>query len=110
MANCDAKSMAAFLEQDLEKKDNPREQRMVERLMLYNMEVRYVPGKRMEVPDFGSRHPIFMENHKLFETDIGSLGIFVRSKRVQSLDLKDPKIEILARVASGDQNYLRDIV
>ena len=30
---CDAKSMAAFLEQDLNKIENPRKQRMVERLM-----------------------------------------------------------------------------
>ena len=50
-----------------------------------------------------------MENHKLFKSEIGSLGICLRSRRVQSLYVKDPKIKILARVASGDQDYLRDI-
>ena len=63
----------------------------------------------MEVPDFWSRHQISKENPKLFETEIGNLGICVRSRRVLSLDVKDPKIEILARVASGDQNYLSDL-
>ena len=32
----------------------------------------------------------------------------MHSRRVQSVDIKDQKIEILARVASGDQGYLRD--
>ena len=29
--------------------------------------------------------------------------------RVESVNVKDPKIEILARVTSGDHDYLRDI-
>ena len=53
---CDAKSMAAFLEQDFKKTDNPP--------MPYNIEVRYVPGKKMEVSDIWSRHPILFEDHE----------------------------------------------
>ena len=47
LANCNAKSMRSFLGMDLDKMENLREQRMVERLMPYNIDVRYVPGKQM---------------------------------------------------------------
>ena len=53
MTMCDAKSITTFLEQDLEEIDNHHEQRMVEHLMPNNIEVNYVPGKKMEVPDCG---------------------------------------------------------
>ena len=82
---------------------------MVEELIPYNIEVRYVPGKNMEFPDHGSRYPISHGEQKLFDTELGSLGICVRSRRVQSVDVKDPKFKILARVAMEDHRYLRDI-
>ena len=50
-----------------------------------------MPGKKMEVPDFGSRHPIFFKDHELFETEAGSLGICVLSGRVLSFDVKEPQ-------------------
>ena len=106
---CDAKSMAGFLSQDLYKIDNTRAQNMAEELQPYNLEVRYVPGPRMEFPDHGSRNPISYGQHKLFNTKVGSLGICIRSNRVLSVDVKDPKLEILAAVAMEDESYLRDI-
>ena len=44
----DAKSMAGFLSQDVDKIENEHEQRMVEKIMPYNVKVRYVPGPKME--------------------------------------------------------------
>ena len=32
-------------------------------MMPYNVEIRYFPGRKMEVPDFSSRHPISFEQH-----------------------------------------------
>ena len=63
----------------------------------------------MESPYYGSRFPISHENHELFETYIDSLGIYVRSRRVMSFDVRDLKIKNLARIDSQDQNYHRDI-
>ena len=37
-----------ILEQDLKKINNPREQWKVERLMPYDIEVRYMPGKNFK--------------------------------------------------------------
>ena len=79
--------MAGFLAQDLEKIDNTRAKNMVEELQPYNIEVRYVPGQTMEFPDHGSRHPISHGQHMLFDTEVGSLGICVRSNRVLSADV-----------------------
>ena len=106
---CDAKSMAGFLAQDLDKIDNVRALNMVAEFQQYNVEIRYVPGPCMKFPDHGSRNPISSGQHKLFDTEVGSLGICVRSNRVLSIDVKDPKVEILAAVAMEDENYLRDI-
>ena len=50
----DVKSMAGFLAQDLDKIANERNQKMVEEIMHYNVEVRYVPGPKMEFADYGS--------------------------------------------------------
>ena len=55
-----------------------------------------------DAPDFGSRHPILDGAHEQFETEVGRLGISVRSRRVMSLDVKDQKLELLARIASED--------
>ena len=63
---------------------------MVERLMPYNIDVRYVPGKQRETPDFSSRNPISEENHELFKIEVGRLGICVSSRRV--IDVKDPRL------------------
>ena len=41
--------------------------------------------------------------------EVGRSGISVWSRRDMSLDVKDPKIEILAKIASVDEAYLRDI-
>ena len=75
MVSCDAKSMSGFLNQDLEKIESERKQKMVEEIMPYNIEVRYVPGPKMEFPDYGSRYPISHGQHKLFDTEPGNLGI-----------------------------------
>ena len=101
--------MAGFLSQDLDKIDNTHAQNIAEELQPYNLEVRYVPGPCMEFPDHGSRSPISYGQHKLFDTKVGSLGICVRSNRVLSVDVKDPKLEILAAVATEIESYLRDI-
>ena len=106
---CDANSMAGFLAQDLDKIDNVRALNMVAEFQPYNVEIRYVHGPCMKFPDHGSRNPISYGQHKLFDTEVGSLGICVRSNRVLSIDVKDPKVEILTAVAMEDENYLRDI-
>ena len=72
---------------------------MVERPMPNNFDV---PGKQIQDSDFGSRYPISKEDHKLFETEVGRLGICVCSSRM-SLDVKDPKI------GSEDAAYMKDI-
>ena len=100
---CDTKSMAGFLSQELEKIDNSRAQSMVEELQPYRIEVRYVPGPKMEFADYGSRHPISHGQHKLFDTEPGSLGICVRSNRVV------PMVETLAVMAVRDPGYMRDV-
>ena len=109
ITKCDAKNMGSILAQDLDKISNPREQKMVERLMPYNITVHHVPGKETEVADFGSRHPAQEGSHEMFDTEPGRLGIMVRSRRVMSLDVVDPKVEILAAMASRDLNYLKMI-
>ena len=108
----DAKSMAGFLSQELDKIDNSRAQNMVEELQPYRVEIRYVPGPKMEFADYGSRHPIYYGQHKLFDSEPGSLGICVRSNRVvpmESTDIKDPKVETLAAMAVRDPGYMRDV-
>ena len=47
----DAKSLAGFLDQDFDKTENERKQKMVEELMPYNIQVRYVLGAKMEFAD-----------------------------------------------------------
>ena len=74
-----------------------------------NIQERYIPGKMIEVPDFGSRYPFSEFNHELFVTEVGRPGICIRSRRVMSLDVKDPKIEVLAKIGTEDAAYLRDI-
>ena len=98
-----------FLAQDLDKIDNVCALNMVAEFQPYNVEIRYVPGPCMKFPDHGSRNTISYGQHKLFDTEFGSLAICVHSNRVLSIDVKDPKVEILAAVAMEDENYLRDI-
>ena len=74
----DAKSMAGFMNTDLEKVENSRAQAMLEELQPYQIEVKHVPGPKMEFLDHGSRNPIFYGQHKVFDTEVGSLGICVR--------------------------------
>ena len=50
--------------------------------------------------------------HKVFDTEAGSLGIGQRSNRVvlmESTDIKDPKVELLAAMAVRDEAYMRDV-
>ena len=71
----DAKSMAGFIATDLEKVENSRAQAMLEELQPYQLEVRHVPGPKMEFLDHGSRNPISYGQHKLFDSEAGFLGI-----------------------------------
>ena len=82
----DAKSMAGFLDTDLEKIENSRAQAMVEELQPYQIEVRHVPRPKMEFLDHGSRHPISYGQHKVFDAEVGTLGICVRSNRVTAME------------------------
>ena len=108
----DAKSMAGFIASDLEKVENTRAQAMLEELQPYNLEVKHVPGPRMEFLDHGSRNPISFGQHKVFDSEPGALGICVRSNRVMALDsvdVKDPKVETLAAIGAQDESYLRNV-
>ena len=77
--------------------------------MIYNFEVKYKPGKRMAVADFGSRSPCLEEAHKDFILGNNETGITVKSLRVRQLDVADPKLKQLAarsrrsRLANDDQ-------
>ena len=85
---------------------------MVEELQPYPVEVRHVPGAKMELLDHGSRHLISYGQHKLFDFEVGSLGVCVRSNRVipmESTDIKDPKVETLAAMAVRYSAYMRDV-
>ena len=85
---------------------------MVEELQSYSVEARYVPGLKMEFTDYGSRHHISYGQHKLFDSEPGSLGNCVRSNRVvpmESTDIKDPKVETFAAMAVRDPGYMRDV-
>ena len=109
---CDAQSLGGFLSQDLEKIGNSRAQAMVEEMQPYPVEVRHVPGAKMELLDHGSCNPISYGQHKLFDTEVGSLGACVRSNRVipmESTDIKDPKVETLAAMAVRDDATMRDV-
>ena len=108
----DAKSMAGFIASDLEKVENARAQAMLEELQPYNLEIKHIPGPRMEFLDFGSRYPISFGQHKTFDSEVGALGICVRSNRVMamdSVDIKDPKVETLAAIGAQDQSYVRNV-
>ena len=66
----------------------------------------------MELLDHGSRHPISYVQHKLFDTEVGSLGVCVRSYRVvpmESTDIKDLKVETLVAMAVRDTAYMKDV-
>ena len=85
---------------------------MVEELQPYPIEVRHVSGPKMEFLDHGSQHPISYGQHKVFDAEIGTLGICVRSNRVIAMeitDIKDPKVETLAAMAVRDTAYMRDV-
>lgn len=103
----DAKNMHSFIHQPLDKIKNPREQRMVEELMPYRLEVKYIPGSETEVADYGSRNPVQRGCHEMFSTQPGQLGIAVRSSRVQSIDCVDPRVERLARAGAEDEAYIK---
>ena len=105
----DAKSLKGFINQDLEKIESERKQKMVEEMLPYRLEIRYVPGAKMELADHGSRYPISFGQHRWIESQPGELGILVRSNRVQSTDLRDPKVEILADIAARDAVYQNNV-
>ena len=77
----DAKSLKGLLHQDLDKIENERKQKMVEEMLQYRSEVRYVPGPKIEFADHGSRYPISHGQHKWFESQPGELAICVRAIR-----------------------------
>ena len=67
----------------------------------------------MELLDHGSRNPISYGQHKIFDTEVGSLGVCVRSNRMipmESTDIKDLKVETLAAMAVRDDAYMRIIL
>ena len=105
----DAKSLGGFINQDLEKIQSDRKQQMVEEMLPYRLEVRHVPGLQMELADHGSRYPISHGQHRWIEAQPGEIGIMVRSNRVQSTDIKDPKVEILAGIAARDNVYQNNV-
>ena len=105
----DAKSLGGFINQDLEKIKSDRKQQMVEEMLPYRLEVRHVPGLQMELADHGSRYPISHGQHRWIEAQPGEIGIMVRSNRVQSTDIKDPKVEILAGIAARDNVYQNNV-
>ena len=107
ICKCDAKNMGSFIQQPLDKIANPREMKMVEELMPYNLTVEYVPGSQTEVADYGSRNPVLRGCHDQFSTHPGQMGIAVRSSRVQSIDCVDPRVELLARAGSLDEAYCK---
>ena len=85
---------------------------MVEEMQVYPVEVVHVPGAKMELLDHGFRNPISYGQHKVFDTEAGSLGVCQRSNRVvpmESTDIKDPKVETLAAMAVRDEAYMRDV-
>ena len=91
---------------DMEKIKNSRARAMVEEIQIYPVQVVHVPGAKMGLLDYGSRNPISFGQHKEFETEAGDLGICMRSNRItpmESCDVKDPKVEILAAMALQDQ-------
>ena len=109
---CDAQSLGGFLAQDLEKICNSRAQDIVEELQPYPVEVCHVPGAKMGLLDHGARHPISYGQHKLFDSEVGSLGVCVRSNIVipmESTDIKDPKVETLAAMTVRYTAYMRDV-
>ena len=105
----DARSLKGFLNQDLDKIENERKQKMVQERLPYRIEVCYVPGPKMEFADRDSRYPISHGQHKWFESQPRELGILVRSNRVQSMDFKDPMVEILAGIAARDDIYQKNV-
>ena len=79
---------------------------------MFPIDVVHVPGVKMELLDHGSRYPISIGQHKEFEAEAGTLGICHRSNRVspmESCDVKDPKVELLAAMALQDEDYRKDV-
>ena len=108
---CDCEGLARFLAGDMEKITNKRARAMAEEIQIYPLEVIHVPGAKMGLIDHGSRHPISFGQHKQFETEAGDLGICERSNRItpmESSDVKDPKVEILAAMAMEQQRPGQD--
>ena len=107
IVKCDAKNMGSFIHQPLDKIGNPRELKMVEDLLPYNLVVEHIPGSQTEVADYGSRNPVLRGCHEQFTTSPGQLGIAVRSSRVKSVDCVDPRVEKLAMAGTQDMAYCK---
>ena len=101
----DAKNLDGLLRTELGKIENPRLQRMVEKMMPYNLKVEHVRGVDNNVADFGSRYPRDTQEGEEFE--ILRPTICTKSRRVQEIqfDSVDPKVEKLARIASECPDY-----
>ena len=108
----DCQGLVSFLADDMEKIKNARARAMVEEIQMFPIDVLHVPGAKMELLDHGSRYPISIGQHKEFEAEAGTLGICHRSNRVspmESCDVKDLKVELLAAMALQDEDYRKDV-
>ena len=90
---------------DINNVKNPRLFKMLEKTMMYNLEVKYKPGKEMAVADFGSRAPVLKGAHEDFISRNNEIGITIKSLRVKQLDVADPKLEKLAAIGAEDPQY-----
>ena len=70
---------------ELGKIKNPRLQRMVEKMMPYNLKVEHVRGVDNNVADFGSRYPRDTQEGEEFE--ILRPTICTKSRRVEEIQL-----------------------
>ena len=73
------------------------------KLLPFNLQAEYVPGKEMLLVDYGSRAPLTKDGMEEFRTPNSDIGI--KSLSVKSLDIKDPSIETLAVLALEDTQY-----
>ena len=72
---------------------------MKEKLLPFNLQAEYVPGKEMLLVDYGSRAPLIEDGMEEFRTPNIDIDIKIKSHRVRSLNIKDPSIEMLAALA-----------
>ena len=101
----DAKNLDGLLRTELGKIENPRLQKMCERMMPYNLRVEHVRLVDNNIADFGSRYPRNISEVEEFK--FLRPTICTKSRRVQKVqfDSADTKVEKLARIASECPQY-----